>query len=148
MTPTWRRASALGGATGAKAVADDHAQTVRIENKLKVLLVPTLVVWGTGDIFFPVKWSQWLVETIPGAKKSVELQNARMLFHGGALVRVQRRTSVLLRSSFLNATTSMFQSAHLTGGRQLSDLVQFHKGPFLSISRNSLYETFAEFGRV
>jgi pimeloyl-ACP methyl ester carboxylesterase len=37
-------------------------------------------VWGTGDIFFPVKWSHWLVKTIPGAKKRLELDRARILF--------------------------------------------------------------------
>ena len=30
----------------------DNGQTVRVESKLKDLQAPTLIVWGTGDIFF------------------------------------------------------------------------------------------------
>ncbi|HET9375715.1 MAG TPA: hypothetical protein VFO40_12130 [Chthoniobacterales bacterium] len=85
----------------------------------------------------------------PWRKEERGASKCSSAFPGGALVRVQRRTSELLESSFLNTMTSSFHSRwSLAGGRQLSDLVQFHKGPFLSISRNSLYETFAEFGRV
>ena len=41
---------------------------------------PTLIVWGTGDIYFPVKWAHWLAEAIPGAKPPVELEGARIFF--------------------------------------------------------------------
>ena len=40
-------------------LAFDNTQTVRIEDKLKAVKTPTLVMWGTGDIFFHVKWSHW-----------------------------------------------------------------------------------------
>jgi pimeloyl-ACP methyl ester carboxylesterase len=30
------------------------------------LRVPTLIVWGTGDAFFPIKWGRQLAELIPG----------------------------------------------------------------------------------
>ena len=57
----------------------DNAQTVRIRKDLAALPVPALIVWGTDDIFFDVKWSHWLAETIPGARR-IEYQGARLLF--------------------------------------------------------------------
>lgn len=59
-------------------LAFDNRQTVRIESKLRDLKTPTLIVWGTGDVFFHVKWSHWLAETIPGTAKRIELDGARM----------------------------------------------------------------------
>jgi pimeloyl-ACP methyl ester carboxylesterase len=58
----------------------DNGQTVRVASKLKDLHAPTLIVWGTGDVFFDVKWSHWLSDTIPGATRRVEFEGARMLF--------------------------------------------------------------------
>jgi pimeloyl-ACP methyl ester carboxylesterase len=60
--------------------AFDHKHTVAIEQKLRQLQAPTLMVWGTDDIYFPVKWAHWLAETIPGAKPPVELEGARLFF--------------------------------------------------------------------
>jgi pimeloyl-ACP methyl ester carboxylesterase len=48
--------------------AFDHRHTVVVEPQLRQLRAPTLIVWGTDDIYFPVKWAYWLAETIPGAK--------------------------------------------------------------------------------
>lgn len=59
-------------------LAFDNRQTVRIESKLRDFKAPTLIVWGTGDVFFDVKWSHWLAETIPGTTKRIELDGARM----------------------------------------------------------------------
>ena len=42
------------------------------------LKAPTLIVWGTDDVYFDVKWSRWLAETIPGTKRRVEFQGARI----------------------------------------------------------------------
>jgi pimeloyl-ACP methyl ester carboxylesterase len=58
----------------------DNTQTVRIEQKLRTLNAPTLIVWATDDIFFDVKWSHWLARTIPGTRRRVELAGARLLF--------------------------------------------------------------------
>ena len=33
------------------------------------LTVPTLVVWGTGDEFFELRWAYWLRDTIPGVDR-------------------------------------------------------------------------------
>jgi pimeloyl-ACP methyl ester carboxylesterase len=41
---------------------------------------PTLIAWGTDDIFFDVKWAHWLEKAIPGTKRRVELNGARIFF--------------------------------------------------------------------
>src|SRR5246127_4369497 len=61
-------------------VAFDSKHTRLIEPQLRKLQAPTLIVWGTDDVYFPVKWAHWLAETIPGAKPSVELAGARIFF--------------------------------------------------------------------
>jgi pimeloyl-ACP methyl ester carboxylesterase len=60
--------------------AFDNKYTVAIEPKLKTLKAPTLIVWGTDDIYFDVKWSHWLAKTIPGTQRRVELKDARIFF--------------------------------------------------------------------
>jgi pimeloyl-ACP methyl ester carboxylesterase len=61
-------------------VAFDNKHTRVIEPQLRELRAPTLIVWGTNDVYFPVKWAHWLAETIPGAKPPVELEGARLFF--------------------------------------------------------------------
>jgi pimeloyl-ACP methyl ester carboxylesterase len=53
---------------------------VEIEKFLRNLRAPTLIAWGTDDIYFDVKWSHWLQEAIPGTKKRVEFESARIFF--------------------------------------------------------------------
>ena len=53
---------------------------VVIESALHTLLTPTLIVWGTDDIFFGVKWAYWLRDTIPGTRNVVLLDGARLFF--------------------------------------------------------------------
>ena len=60
--------------------AFDHKHTLAIEPQLRLLKAPTLIVWGTDDVYFPVKWAHWLAEAIPGAKPPVELPGARIFF--------------------------------------------------------------------
>jgi pimeloyl-ACP methyl ester carboxylesterase len=50
------------------------------EPQLAQLNVPTLIVWGTGDRFFNVKWAYWLRDLIPGAKTVVEVVDGRLFF--------------------------------------------------------------------
>jgi pimeloyl-ACP methyl ester carboxylesterase len=50
------------------------------EPALARLQVPTLIVWGTDDIFFRRKWAYWLRDTIPGATKVVEVPGAKLFF--------------------------------------------------------------------
>jgi pimeloyl-ACP methyl ester carboxylesterase len=58
----------------------DNAQTVAIHVALKTLAVPTLIVWGLQDIFFDKKWAYWLKDTIPGARRVIEIEDARLFF--------------------------------------------------------------------
>jgi pimeloyl-ACP methyl ester carboxylesterase len=50
------------------------------EPGLRRLEAPTLVVWGTGDRFFAVKWARWLADTLPNVTGVVELDRARVFF--------------------------------------------------------------------
>ena len=61
-------------------VAFDNKHTRVIEPQLRQLQAPTLIVWGTDDVYFPVTWAHWLADTIPGAKPPVELEGARIFF--------------------------------------------------------------------
>ena len=58
----------------------DNSQTVAVAPLLRQLQVPTLIVWGTSDIFFPVKWAYWLRGAIPGAQEVIELEGAKLFF--------------------------------------------------------------------
>ena len=60
--------------------AFDSKHTLAIEAKLKLLQAPTLIVWGTDDVYFDVKWSRWLADNIPGTRRRVELKGARIFF--------------------------------------------------------------------
>jgi pimeloyl-ACP methyl ester carboxylesterase len=58
----------------------DNRHTTAIHGALKTLNVPTLIVWGLQDIFFDKKWAYWLNNTIPGARRVIELDDARLFF--------------------------------------------------------------------
>jgi pimeloyl-ACP methyl ester carboxylesterase len=60
--------------------AFDCRHTVQIEKQLRLVQAPTLIAWGTDDIYFDLKWSHWLAEAIPGTKKRVEFAAARIFF--------------------------------------------------------------------
>jgi len=60
--------------------AFDNRHTVAIEAALKTLQAPTLIVWGTDDVYFDVKWSHWLADNIPGTRRRIELKDARIFF--------------------------------------------------------------------
>jgi pimeloyl-ACP methyl ester carboxylesterase len=60
--------------------AFDNKHTLAIEPQLKTLKAPTLIVWGTDDVYFDVKWSHWLAENIPGTQRRIELKGARIFF--------------------------------------------------------------------
>ncbi len=47
---------------------------------LLALQAPTLVAWGTDDIYFDVKGSHWLGGTIPGTRRRVDCEGARLFF--------------------------------------------------------------------
>jgi len=60
--------------------AFDNKHTLGIEGGLKALEAPTLIVWGTDDVYFDVKWSRWLAAAIPGTRRRVEFEGARIFF--------------------------------------------------------------------
>jgi pimeloyl-ACP methyl ester carboxylesterase len=53
---------------------------IRIDAQLRNLYVPTLIAWGTDDVIFDVKWSDWLCDTIPGARHRAQFKNAKLYF--------------------------------------------------------------------
>ena len=60
--------------------AFDCRHTVEIEERLKQLRAPTLIAWGTDDVYFDLKWARWLEKVIPGTKRRVEFESARIFF--------------------------------------------------------------------
>jgi pimeloyl-ACP methyl ester carboxylesterase len=60
--------------------AFDNHHTLAIEPNLRQLQAPTLIVWGTDDVYFPVNWAHWLHGAIPGAKPPVIYEGARLFF--------------------------------------------------------------------
>lgn len=58
----------------------DNKRTRHVESQLRMLLVPTLIVWGTDDVFFDVKWADWLARSIPGTRRKVTITGARLYF--------------------------------------------------------------------
>ncbi|HTV15413.1 MAG TPA: alpha/beta hydrolase [Acidobacteriaceae bacterium] len=60
--------------------AFDNQHTLAIEAQLKRLTAPTLIVWGTDDVYFDLKWSHWLANNIAGAVRRVEFDGARIFF--------------------------------------------------------------------
>src|SRR5262249_53161637 len=60
--------------------AFDNHHTLAIDDRLKTLKAPTLIIWGTDDVYFDVKWSHWLAETILVTRSRVEFKNDRIYF--------------------------------------------------------------------
>ena len=61
-------------------VSLDSIDLRAVEPQLRMLTVPTLVVWGTGDVFFDVSWAYWLRDTIPGVTRVVTIEGAKLFF--------------------------------------------------------------------
>ena len=58
-----------------------HARDLlAVEPALARLEVPTLIVWGTDDVFFRPKWAYWLRDAIAGATDVVEIDGGRLFF--------------------------------------------------------------------
>ncbi len=60
--------------------AFDCRHTLAIEDGLRRLQAPTLIAWGTDDVYFDVAWSHWLAQAIPGTRRRVEFEGARIFF--------------------------------------------------------------------
>ena len=61
-------------------LAFDNVHTVSIEPQLRALKAPALIMWGDDDIYFDVKWSEWLEEALSGTRRRVVLEGARIFF--------------------------------------------------------------------
>src|SRR6266853_5285584 len=51
--------------------AFDNKHTLAIEPQLRQLQAPTLIIWGTADVYFPGECAYWLAEALPGAQAPV-----------------------------------------------------------------------------
>lgn len=60
--------------------AFDNSHTLAIQERLQKLHAPTLIVWGTDDVYFDLKWSHWLADNIPGTRRRVEVIGGRIFF--------------------------------------------------------------------
>jgi len=58
----------------------EPSELVALRDDLARFEAPTLIVWATDDIFFPVEWADWLETTIPGHTRSVRVEGARLFF--------------------------------------------------------------------
>jgi pimeloyl-ACP methyl ester carboxylesterase len=64
----------------ARIVAPKAEELMAIDPALQKLDVPTLLVWGTGDIYFDISWAHRLRDTIPGVTDLVEIEGAKLFF--------------------------------------------------------------------
>ncbi|WP_051342336.1 alpha/beta fold hydrolase [Pseudonocardia spinosispora] len=60
--------------------AADNRDTVAVEPQLRRLTAPTLIIWGTGDQFFDIRWAEWLRDTIPGAEQVITIEDGKLFF--------------------------------------------------------------------
>jgi len=58
----------------------DPADLDAVSAPLRALDVPTLLVWGTGDAAFGLKWAYELRDMIPGAREVIEVDGAKVFF--------------------------------------------------------------------
>jgi pimeloyl-ACP methyl ester carboxylesterase len=58
----------------------DDADLEAVSGALRALDVPTLLVWGTGDDAFGIKWAYQLRDMIPGAREVIEVDEAMVFF--------------------------------------------------------------------
>lgn len=75
----------LGTAAGTRFMEQllrsmDPDQLSAVRPGLERFRLPTAIVWGTGDVFFTLRWAHWLQRLIPGATGVVEIPGARLFF--------------------------------------------------------------------
>jgi pimeloyl-ACP methyl ester carboxylesterase len=58
----------------------DSSDIDAVSRPLRALNAPTLLVWGTGDETFGIKWAYHLRDMIPGAKEVIEIDGAKLFF--------------------------------------------------------------------
>jgi pimeloyl-ACP methyl ester carboxylesterase len=60
----------------AYVAATTNKDLIAAEPELTKLTAPVLVLWGTADGFFPVKWAYWLRDHLPNVVEVVEVPGA------------------------------------------------------------------------
>jgi pimeloyl-ACP methyl ester carboxylesterase len=63
-----------------RLILTPNSQNVSIEKQLRQVTAPTLIMWGTDDVFFDKKWAYWLKDTLPGARDVVEVEGGRLFW--------------------------------------------------------------------
>jgi pimeloyl-ACP methyl ester carboxylesterase len=61
-------------------VATTNADTIEVRDQLKALEAPVLVLWGTADTFFDVKWAYWLRDNLKNVVEVVEFEGAKVFW--------------------------------------------------------------------
>jgi pimeloyl-ACP methyl ester carboxylesterase len=56
--------------------ATTNKDLIEIAPQLRALDAPTLVLWGTADLFFPMKWAYWLKDNLKRVEEVVEIEGA------------------------------------------------------------------------
>jgi len=56
--------------------ATTNKDTIAIAERLRKLIAPVLVMWGTADNFFPLKWAYWLRDNLLNVADVVEVEGA------------------------------------------------------------------------
>lgn len=63
-----------------RLILTPNSQNVNIEQKLRKVQAPALIMWGTDDVFFDKKWAYWLKDTLPGAEDVIEVPGGRLFW--------------------------------------------------------------------
>ncbi len=53
-------------------------ELAELEADLRTLRIPTVLVWGTDDVYFGVAWAYWLRDVLPECREVVELDGGRL----------------------------------------------------------------------
>lgn len=56
--------------------ATSNKDLIEVVDQLRALPAPVLVLWGTADAFFPLKWAYWLKENLARVEEVVEVPGA------------------------------------------------------------------------
>jgi pimeloyl-ACP methyl ester carboxylesterase len=58
----------------------DNEVLIAVDARLQELTVPTLIVWGTDDVFFSMACARQLADKIPGTTELIEIEGGRLFF--------------------------------------------------------------------
>ena len=78
----------------------DAADIEAVGGQLRTLKVPTLLVWGTADPMFAVKWAYHLRDLIPGAREVIEIDGSSGMIEARDLTKFYGRKAAVDQLSF------------------------------------------------